>query len=93
MADVNPNDCTTNNTCAPASAINVAGFPTEQVDNFGYRFWLTLVILVICSGFFVAARIATRLKMKQMGKDDYFILAAMVWRPVGYAYVELTDWF
>lgn len=81
MGDVNPNDCTLNNTCAPASAINPAGFPTEEVGNMGYRFWLTLVVLVISSGFFVATRIATRIKMKQMGADDYFILAAMVRNP------------
>lgn len=78
MGDVNPNDCTLNNTCAPASAISPAGFPTDEVDNMGYRFWLTLVILVICSGLSVATRIATRLKMKQIGADDYFVLAAMV---------------
>lgn len=78
MANVNPNDCTLNSTCAPASAINPAGFPTEQVDNMGYRFWLTLVVLVICSGLIVALRVASRLKMKQMGADDYLILAALV---------------
>lgn len=74
----NPDDCMTWGTCAPASAINPAGFPTERVNNMGYRFWLTLVTLVITSGIFVAIRIATRVKMKQMGADDYFIIAAMV---------------
>lgn len=80
MGDVNPNDCTVTDTCAPASAINPAGFPTDQVDNMGYRFWLTLVVLVIFSGLAVVTRIATRLKMKQLGADDYCVLAAMVRR-------------
>ena len=78
MAEPNPNDCTVNGPCAPASAISPAGFPTAQVDNMGYRFFLTLVVMVISSGLFVATRIATRMKMKQMGADDYCIIAAMV---------------
>ena len=87
---VNPNDCTLDGSCAPASAINIAGFPTTEVDNMGYHFWLALVVLVMLSGLFVAARIATRWQMKQMGLDDFLIIAAMVSSPLIHPPSRLT---
>lgn len=61
-----------------APYVNPAGFPSTGLPNEGYRVWLALVIMIISSGFFVAARIANRCMTRQMGADDYAIIAALV---------------
>lgn len=58
--------------------INVAGFPTDGLPNEGYKVWLALVIMIICSGTMVCLRMAARLSTQQMGFDDYTIIAALV---------------
>lgn len=57
--------------------INPAGFPTPGLANHGYKVWLAGVILIITSGIFVGARVATRTSMRQMGSDDFAICAAL----------------
>lgn len=59
-------------------SVNIAGFPTAELPNEGYKFWLTLVIMIVVTGLFVCARTATRLASGQMGADDYAIIAALV---------------
>lgn len=67
-------------TTGPANTtyVNPAGFPSDKLPNQGYRLWLAIVIMIISSGAFVIARIATRLSTHQMGFDDYAIIAAFV---------------
>lgn len=66
----------------PWDHINPAGFPTPELPNQGYRVWLALVIMVISAGLFVGVRITTRVVTRQMGSDDFAILASMVrWPP------------
>lgn len=57
--------------------ISPAGFPTPGLANHGYKVWLAGVVMIISSGLFVGARIATRMSMRQMGADDYAIIAAL----------------
>lgn len=57
--------------------INPAGSPTPGLANHGYKVWLAGVIMVVSSGLFVGARIATRLSQLQMGPDDYAIIGAL----------------
>ncbi|KAI7212952.1 hypothetical protein KC333_g6850 [Hortaea werneckii] len=90
---------------ANISYVNPAGFPSDELPNEGYRLWLAIVIMIICSGTFVLARIATRLSTHQMGFDDYAIIAAFVscliqctfWAEsvrygYGAAYLLLDEW-
>ena len=63
---------------ANVSYVNPAGFPSDELPNQGCRLWLAIVIMIISSGAFVIARIATRLSTHQMGFDDYAIIAAFV---------------
>ncbi|KAI7238114.1 hypothetical protein KC330_g2754 [Hortaea werneckii] len=90
---------------ANVSYVNPAGFPSDELPNEGYRLWLAIVIMIICSGTFVIARIATRLSTHQMGFDDYAIIAAFVscliqctfWAEsvrygYGAAYLLLDEW-
>ena len=58
--------------------INPAGFPTPGLPNHGYKVWLAGVIMIISSGIFVGARVATRISQRQMGADDYAIIGALV---------------
>ena len=58
--------------------INPAGFPTPDLPNEGWRVWLALVIMITLSGLIVAGRVAARLAARQMGVDDYAIVAALV---------------
>lgn len=58
--------------------INVAGFSTPTLPNEGWKVFLALVIMIIFSGLFVVARISIRISSRQMGADDYTIIAAMV---------------
>lgn len=60
--------------------VNPAGFPSAGLPNEGYKVWLALVIMIIGSGLFVAARFATRISTRQLGADDYVVLAALVSR-------------
>ncbi|KAI7156395.1 hypothetical protein KC349_g6311 [Hortaea werneckii] len=90
---------------ANVSYVNPAGFPSDELPNEGYRLWLAIVIMIICSGTFVIARIATRLSTHQMGFDDYAIIAAFIscliqctfWAEsvrygYGAAYLLLDEW-
>ncbi|GAB1738719.1 hypothetical protein NU219Hw_g3514t1 [Hortaea werneckii] len=90
---------------ANISYVNPAGFPSDELPNEGYRLWLAIVIMIISSGTFVIARIATRLSTHQMGFDDYAIIAAFVscliqctfWAEsvrygYGAAYLLLDEW-
>ncbi|RMY90580.1 hypothetical protein D0862_09923 [Hortaea werneckii] len=94
-------------TTGPANTtyVNPAGFPSDKLPNQGYRLWLAIVIMIISSGAFVIARIATRLSTHQMGFDDYAIIAAFVscliqctfWAEsvnygYGAAYLLLDEW-
>jgi len=63
-----------------APYVNPAGFPSLGLPNEGYKVWLALVIMIISSGLFVAARIANRYSTRQLGADDYTIMAALVSR-------------
>ena len=67
-----------NNANGTAAIFNIAGFPTADVPNEGYKVWLALVIMILISAFFVSARVATRISTGQMGADDYSIVAALV---------------
>lgn len=58
--------------------VNVAGFSTSELPNQGYRIFLALVIMIIVSGSFVTIRMATRISNRQLGADDYTIVAALV---------------
>jgi hypothetical protein len=62
----------------PWDHINIAGFPTPELPNQGCRVWIALVVMCTSAGLFVSARIATRVVARQMGSDDYVILAALV---------------
>lgn len=67
-----------NSTDHPWDHINIAGFSTPELPNQGYRVWIALVVMIISSGLFVSARVATRIVARQMGSDDYVILASLV---------------
>ncbi|KAI7480633.1 hypothetical protein D0860_06989 [Hortaea werneckii] len=90
---------------ANVSYVNPAGFPSDELPNQGYRLWLAIVIMIISSGAFVIARIATRISTHQMGFDDYAIIAAFLscliqctfWAEsvrygYGAAYLLLDEW-
>ncbi|KAK5114282.1 hypothetical protein LTR62_002533 [Meristemomyces frigidus] len=57
--------------------INPAGFSTPGLENHGSAVWLALVIMVTISGLMVAARVSIRASSRQMGSDDWAILAAL----------------
>lgn len=61
-----------------APYVNPAGFPSSGLPNEGYKVWLALVIMIISSGIFVTARITHRYRSRQLGADDYVIVAALV---------------
>jgi hypothetical protein len=58
--------------------ISPAGLPTAALENEGYHVFFAVVITIILSGLTVAARTWTRISARQMGADDYAILAALV---------------
>lgn len=57
--------------------VNV-GLGNEAVPDHGYALFITSVVMIILSGFFVCARIGVRLARKSMGTDDYITLIALV---------------
>ncbi|KAK3721346.1 hypothetical protein LTR37_003222 [Vermiconidia calcicola] len=61
--------------------IDPAGFPTPGLPNHGWKVCISLVIMVIFSGLFVAvdsqARIWTRISTHTLGADDIAISLAM----------------
>lgn len=64
--------------CVTMDDISPVGLPTEALPNEGYHVFFAVVILIILSGLTVVARILTRIRARQMGADDYAILAALV---------------
>lgn len=58
--------------------ISPAGFSTPGLPNHGWRVWLALVIMIVISGTFVVFRVIARVSARQMGSDDYAIVAALV---------------
>jgi hypothetical protein len=58
--------------------VNPAGFPTPGLPNHGWRVWIALVVMVICAGLLVLARLVVRITARQLGSDDYTILTALV---------------
>lgn len=58
-------------------AINM-GFPTDGVENQGWKLYLTSLIMILSAGLFVIARVLTRVRIFQLKADDYAIIASLV---------------
>lgn len=54
------------------------GFPKDGEPNQGWKLYLTSLIMVLCAGLIVIARIATRLRVSRLMVDDYTIMASLV---------------
>ncbi|KAH7068960.1 hypothetical protein BKA63DRAFT_397026, partial [Paraphoma chrysanthemicola] len=54
------------------------GFPKDGEPNQGWKLYLTSLIMVLCAGLIVIARIATRLRVSRLMVDDYTIIASLV---------------
>lgn len=58
-------------------AVNM-GFPSDGEENQGWKLYLTSLIMVICAGLFVIARVLTRVRIFELKADDYAVIASLV---------------
>ena len=58
-------------------AINY-GQGTPERPSQGWKLFITATVMVMLAGFFVASRLAVRLKSKLVGPDDYTIAFSLV---------------
>ncbi|KAH9863000.1 hypothetical protein J1614_010670 [Plenodomus biglobosus] len=57
-------------------AVNI-GLPSGGEANHGWKLYLTSLIMILCAGLLVIARIWTRFKAVRLGADDYTIVASL----------------
>ncbi|KAL5390290.1 hypothetical protein DPSP01_001862 [Paraphaeosphaeria sporulosa] len=57
-------------------AVNV-GFPADGAENQGWKLYLTSLIMILCAGLFVIARVLTRVRIFGLKADDYAIIASL----------------
>ncbi|KAF2844992.1 hypothetical protein T440DRAFT_409009 [Plenodomus tracheiphilus IPT5] len=57
-------------------AVNI-GLPSGSEANHGWKLYLTSLIMVLCAGLSVFARVWTRFKAVRLGADDYTIVASL----------------
>ncbi|KAF9732256.1 hypothetical protein PMIN06_006647 [Paraphaeosphaeria minitans] len=54
------------------------GFPADGKESQGWKLYLTSLIMILCSGLFVIARVLTRVRIFELKADDYAIIASLV---------------
>lgn len=54
------------------------GFPTDGVDNNGWKLYVSSLVLIIVAGLTVISRCATRLWLNKLGWDDAAIVLSLV---------------
>lgn len=54
------------------------GYPTDILENNGYKLYITGTTLVILAGVFVALRFWVRFRKDSIGADDTTILISLV---------------
>ena len=62
----------------PGPWLDPTGLPTDDHDSFGWKLWVTCVVMIIFSGIFTSLRVWTRVSTKQLGTDDYVCVFAQV---------------
>ncbi|KAM5341226.1 hypothetical protein ACJ41O_015335 [Fusarium nematophilum] len=54
------------------------GFPTDGVDNQGWKLYITSLVMIITAGLFVIARCSTRFWMHKLGWDDAAVVVSLL---------------
>ncbi|KAF4467253.1 integral membrane [Fusarium albosuccineum] len=54
------------------------GFPTDGVDNQGWKLYITSLVMIIAAGLFVIARCSTRYWMHKLGSDDAAVVVSLL---------------
>ena len=54
------------------------GFPHDDLPNNGWKLYVTSLVMIVTSGLFVLARVSTRVRLGQLGKDDIAIAISWV---------------
>jgi hypothetical protein len=54
------------------------GYPTDGVDNQGWKLYITSLVMIIAAGLFVIARCLARFTIHKLGSDDIAIVASLV---------------
>lgn len=54
------------------------GFPTDGVDNQGWKLYITSLVMIITAGLFVIFRVTTRVTMNKLGWDDAAVVVSLV---------------
>ncbi|KAI9901072.1 hypothetical protein N3K66_002889 [Trichothecium roseum] len=54
------------------------GFPHDDLPNNGWKLYVTSLVMIVTSGLFVLARVSTRVRLGQLGKDDIAITISWV---------------
>ncbi|CAM1503312.1 Fc.00g080880.m01.CDS01 [Cosmosporella sp. VM-42] len=57
------------------------GFPSDGVDNQGWKLYILSLVMIITAGCFVVARCLTRLWMYKIGWDDATICVSLCFHP------------
>ncbi|KAK5995385.1 hypothetical protein PT974_03789 [Cladobotryum mycophilum] len=53
------------------------GFPTDEVENHGWKLYITSLVMIITAGLFVIARCASRIYFYKFGWDDVAIIVSL----------------
>ncbi|KAH6974392.1 hypothetical protein BKA56DRAFT_675831 [Ilyonectria sp. MPI-CAGE-AT-0026] len=66
------------------------GFPTDGVDNHGWKLYITSLVMIITAGLFVIFRVTTRVTMNKLGWDDAAVVVSLVSFGYGMHKLDLT---
>ncbi|KAF4342089.1 integral membrane protein [Fusarium beomiforme] len=54
------------------------GFPSDGVDNHGWKLYITSLVMIIAAGLFVIARCIARYSIQKLGSDDVAIILSLI---------------
>ncbi|RFN48066.1 hypothetical protein FIE12Z_7789 [Fusarium flagelliforme] len=66
------------------------GYPTDGVDNQGWKLYITSLVMIIAAGLFVIARCLARFTIHKLGSDDIAIVASLVSSILLSTYIQLA---